>query len=340
MTIQSPVERGSLRLRLIGKCNGVGLSRDVELLRKGLSVNGHTVSLQECERPERKGRRSPWRRLSARLRRWRTPVRSRDSVQWDANIMLEHVWPQFLHQAQRNVLIPNPEWFDRRDLGFLSAIDRVWAKTALAEHLFRARGCNVSRIGFDSEDRLVSTVARRPQFLHIAGRSRLKGTERLLLIWAQHPEWPLLTVVQDRAASSADAAAANIHIRSEFLADEALRTLQNEHRFHLCLSEAEGWGHYIVEALSVGAVVLATDAPPMNELVTAKRGILVAAHPGQRQNLVRLAHFDDMALQSAVETAVAMPANEAAAMGVAARAWFIGNRQYFHQRLRTAVDQL
>ena len=38
--------------------------------------------------------------------------------------MLEHVWPQFLHQARYNVLVPNPEWCDRRDRSFFDAIDR------------------------------------------------------------------------------------------------------------------------------------------------------------------------------------------------------------------------
>ena len=70
-------------------------------------------------------------------------------------------------------------------------------------------------------------------------------------------------------------------MHAAILDDAALRTLQNSHRFHLCLSEAEGWGHYIAEALSVGAITLTCDAAPMNELVTAERGLLVAAGRGQ-----------------------------------------------------------
>jgi multisubunit Na+/H+ antiporter MnhB subunit len=41
------------------------------------------------------------------------------------------------------------------------------------------------------------------------------------------------------------------------------------------VSEREGFGHYINEARAVGAFVISTDHPPMNELVTPERGALV-----------------------------------------------------------------
>src|SRR6202011_4092360 len=109
----------------------------------------------------------------------------------------------------------------------------------------------------------------------------------------RHPEWPRLTLVQDAPAGSGgrQAAAANIVHEHGFLSDQDLRTLQNSHRFHLCLSEAEGWGHYIAEAMSVGAVTFTCDAPPMNELVGAERGVLVGVHLGERHNLARIARF-------------------------------------------------
>ena len=139
----SPVSRGpALRVRLIGKSNGVGLTRDFELLARTLEACGCEVSVHGCERHERKARRGVLPRWVARLRqRARFAGRSRRVPRaWDVNVMLEHVWPQFLHQAHCNVLVPNPEWFDRRDVAFLDAIDRVWAKTELATELFtRAR---------------------------------------------------------------------------------------------------------------------------------------------------------------------------------------------------------
>jgi hypothetical protein len=187
------------------------------------------------------------------------------------------------------VLVPNPEWFDRRDVAMLDIADRIWAKTAFAEQLFVARGCRVQRIGFDSEDRFQASVLRQPQFLHLAGRSPLKGTQRLLALWQRHPQWPRLTLVQDarQGTAAGKPAAANIVHAGGFVSDSELRTLQNTHRFHLCLSEAEGWGHYIAEGMSVGAVTFTCDAPPMNELVDAERGMLINARLGEQHNLAR-----------------------------------------------------
>jgi len=233
-----------LQVRLIGKANGVGLSRDFELLAAALRACGCEVTLRPCERPDRKRRRGLFTRLAAHARGYWAAHSRRQTAPFDVNLMLEHMWPQFLHEAGYNVLVPNPEWFDRRDLAFLGAAHRVWAKTAMAERLFAARGCRTQLIGFDSCDRQRLEIAREPRFLHLAGRSPLKGTARLIALWRRHPEWPSLTVVQDvEVALENGAGAANLTVLRDFLSDEALLRLQNSHRFHVCTSEAEGWGH-------------------------------------------------------------------------------------------------
>jgi hypothetical protein len=328
-----------MKVRLIGKANGVGLSRDFELLSAALRECGCEVTQRGCERRDRKRRRSIFTRAAARAHALRGALGgTRRGALFEVNLMLEHVWPQFLHEADCNVLVPNPEWFDRRDLAFLGAAQRVWAKTALAERLFAARGCRVARIGFDSCDRLQAGVEREAKFLHLAGRSPLKGTARLLALWRRHPEWPSLTIVQDAPLGSDGAA--NIRLHGEYLSDEALRTLQNSHRFHLCTSEAEGWGHYIAEAMSVGAVTFTCDAPPMNELVTAERGVLLAARSGERHNLVTLSHFEEAALEAAIGRVLAMSRAQWDAIGERARAWFLENKRGFTGRVQQALDEL
>jgi glycosyltransferase involved in cell wall biosynthesis len=335
----SAAPRPALRLRLIGKSNGVGLSRDLALLAGALAASGCEVTQHPCARRDRKRRRSLLTRLAMRLRRLRTPAAH---PPFDVNVMLEHIWPQFVQQARLNVLVPNPEWTDRRDLAMLRVADRIWAKTALAEQLFAARGSRVLNIGFDSEDRLDLAVPRMLQFLHLAGRSPLKGTQRLLALWRRHPEWPQLTVLQDNPAGrdSREVAAANIVLQCGFASDQQLRTLQNAHRFHLCLSEAEGWGHYIAEAMSVGAITLTTDAAPMNELIGAGRGLLVAAHLAEQHNLARIARFDERALEAAIAQALLLDHAQLDAIGAAARSWFLANKRGFAARVRLAVDDL
>jgi hypothetical protein len=329
----------ALRVRVIGKANGVGLSRDLELLAAALRTCGCKVQERACERRDRKRRRSLLTQLLARARRL---AGAASHVNYDVNIMLEHVWPQFLHEASCNVLVPNPEWFDRRDAAFLGLFDRVWTKTELAEQLFAARGCRSLHIGFDSEDRLTPEIARLPHFLHLGGRSALKGTQRLVALWRQHPEWPRLTVVQDAATRGAipPVSATNIVHKSDFIEDQELRTLQNAHRFHLCMSEAEGWGHYIAEAASVGAVTFTSDAAPMNELISSERGILVGTFPGEQHNLVRLARFDEPALEQAVGHALRLSEAQLEAISAAARRWFVANKLGFITRVQAAIADI
>lgn len=324
-----PVGTIRRRVRLIGKTNATGLSRDFTLLAAALQAGGCEVVIHGCDKPDRKRRRSP---LVRTLARWRRRV-----PRYDANIMLEHVWPQFLHEAAANIAVPNPEWFDRHDAGLLSRVDCIWAKTAQAMQVFGARAAACTFIGFDSEDRHRAGVARTRSFFHLAGHSALKGTERLLALWQHHPEWPLLTVVQ-KAPRPLEAR--NITMRGGFVADAELATLQNSHRFHLCLSEAEGWGHYIAEALSCGAVTLATDAAPMNELVRPERGLLVAADPGRALNLVTTARFDTAALEQAIARALSLDDAQCDALGAAARAWFLDNKRGFTARVAAAVAQI
>lgn len=336
-------QHAPLRVRLIGKANGVGLSRDFELLTAALRACGCAVTQYGCERRDRKRRRSLVTRLGARARGLRTRLYGAPAVRYDLNLMLEHVWPQFLHEAARNVVVPNPEWFDRRDLAFLAAADYIWAKTAAAERLFAARGCRTVHIGFDSADRYAPGRARQPQFLHLAGRSPLKGTVRLRALWQRHPEWPLLTIVQDPQAdggSEQAVPAANVVFQRGFVPDELLRELQNTHRFQLCTSEAEGWGHYIAEAMSVQAVTFTCDGAPMNELVSAERGVLVATHAGPRHNLATLCHFDAPALEAQIERVLAMAPAQWDAIGAAARCWFLDNKHGFVARVQRALGTL
>ena len=328
-----------MRVRLIGKANGVGLSRDFDLLEAALRACGCEVQQQPCDKPERRRRRSLLTRMVSRVRLLSVADKN---LKADLNVMLEHVWPQFLHEARYNVMVPNPEWFDRRDAALLPRMDRIWTKTDFSDRIFVARGCHTVRIGFDSEDRFQADITRLPQFLHLAGRSELKGTPRLLALWLRHPEWPLLTLVQDASVdkSPLHRLADNIVYENQYLDDAALRRLQNSHRYHLCLSEAEGWGHYIAEAMSVGAVTFTSDAAPMNELVTSGRGVLITATQGGQHNLARLALFDDRALEEAITRLRTLTHTQLESIGSEARHWFLANKKDFPARLQRALADI
>lgn len=322
-----------LRINLIAWDNKVGLSTDVNLLAGALRAGGYAVHFSTLRR--------------GKLRKWSRPLRLRMRYAWhrlrgadcyDVNLLLEHVRPEDLPFARRNLLIPNPEWCLPKDVELLPRIDGVLVKTLHAKPIFEALGCHTALIGFTSVDRLDASVPRERTFFHLAGRSTNKGTDRLMALWRRHPEWPLLTVVQSPRTGVPGTPAANIVHRIDYVDDAELKRLQNAHAFHVCCSETEGFGHYIGEAMGVGAVVLATDAPPMNELVTSGRGVLVASDATGTQYLATTYHFSEAALEAAVRRCIAMDEAERDALGRNARAWFEQNDAGFASRLRDGIE--
>jgi hypothetical protein len=324
-------------VNLIARDIGFGLSRDLRLLALALDRRGHTISVSAIRRGKLRKFADPWRlRLRSAARR----LSGRAAAEFDVNLMLEEIRTEYLPWARRNVLLPNPEWFRPQDQRALGGIDCVFAKTRHAESIFTALGCRVAFSGFTSEDRHDPSVARERAFFHLAGRSRNKNTEPLLELWRGRPHWPRLTVVQDARTARAAAPAANIDLRVGHLDDGELRRLQNAHRFHLCPSQTEGFGHYLVEALGVGAVTLTLDAAPMNELVTPERGVLVPVARAATQNLAATHFFDAGAMERSIEYLIGLSDSDCERIGSAARAWFIDNDRAFPDRLDAAIASL
>lgn len=299
---------------ILGRMNGAGLDRDAALLTAALRLSG----------------------VEVRCPPWKDPRGVFDaSLRADAAIHLERVAPcWWKHKTPLHILIPNQERFPLRLLGKLRRIDQVWCKTRHAAEIFARHHGDVRFIGFTSDDRLLAdTTPDYGKFFHLAGRSTFKNTGVLLELWKRHPEWPRLTLIQhpDNAPATVPA---NVDLISRHLPDDELRELQNSHGIHLCPSISEGWGHYIVEAMSCRAVTITTDAPPMNELVTAERGILVPSNRSEPRHLGHNFFVDSTALESAIESLIAAPAKDHARIGTAARHWFIQNQAEFTTRLR------
>ncbi len=315
------------RIRVVTRDNGAGLSRDLGIVAGALSrshavtavgFGGHRVLNRLRER---------WARVACRLRGLH-----------DVQISLERVYPSAFGCAARHVLIPNPEWFSQRWIPLLPRFDLVLCKSRQAEALFTALGCNARYIGFTCEDRWDQNVPRDRAFFHLAGRSTAKGTATLLDTWARHPEWPTLTVVQRARHARRDMARHNVVVHAGHLPDIELKRLQNAHRFHICPSEVEGFGHSIAEAMSVGAVVLTTDTAPMNELVDAQCGLLLSCTPGPAMGVTRRHHVQPATIEAGVEHALRLPESACLALGRSARNRFLARDAGFRERLVAALE--
>ncbi|MEO6967959.1 MAG: glycosyltransferase [Rhodanobacteraceae bacterium] len=324
-------------VNLIARDNGFGLSRNLRLLHDALTTMGFEVEISAIRRGALRKVLHP---LNLHARNAARRLSGQGMQRWDVNLMLERVRPEYLRTAYRNVLMPHPEWFDERDHAWLPRIHRVFALTHHAVPIFRSLGLEVDYTGFTSEDRFDRAVPRERKFFHLAGRSANKGTGALLALWREHPEWPRLTVLQSPRSARIQVIAPNIEQRVDYIPDAELKRIQNTHRFHLCPSETEGFGHYLVEAMSVGAAVVTLDAPPMNEMITPARGVLAPFSRTGSQSLATTYFYDGDALRLAIERLLASDDAELDRMGAAARSWFEDNDRAFRLRIAAAINAL
>lgn len=314
-------------IRLLGREAGAGLARDLALMESILQspdVSVHRLCFHGSG-------------LSQALWEAQLWMRRATSGKVAVQIFAERIYPRCLKLAESNLLVPNPEWTHVSWLPYLLRFDAVLCKTWHAERIFRMLGCRTRYIGFTSEDGYDPTVVRQHAFFHMAGQSSAKGTKVLLETWKRHPEWPLLTVVQNPRKAAERVLAANIDHRAEYIDDASLRRLQNAHAFHICPSETEGFGHYLMEAMSMGAITLTTAAEPMNELVTEQRGILIAPASSRRVELATYFYVAPEGIEKAVVSALGMSDAERHKMSAAARDFYLGNKEAFVTRLRDEV---
>ena len=303
------------KVNIIARTNGVGLDRDVDLIHDALTADGFDVTVSHCRGI------SPLRRFFP------------GTARFDVNIFLERVFPRWFGSAHTNLLIPNQERFPKRHLPHLKQIDHVLCKSRHAEEIFSGLGHSTDYIGFTSTDLLDESISPDYQsFFHLAGRSTLKGTETILALWQKHPEWPELTVVQCKE-NAPEQIPANVTLITDYIPHEEIKQLLNRHGVHLCTSLSEGWGHYIVEAMSCKAVVVTTDAPPMNELISPARGVPIPYNRSEPRHLGTNFHIDPDKLEKNIQQLLLMSPERKQTYGDNARTWFEQNDTQFKETL-------
>ena len=311
-----------MHINLIARTNGVGIDADVTLLKKALEKLGYEITVSHSRSRGLIGR-----------------VLGKKNI-FDANIFLERTFPNWFNASPINLLIPNQERFPKRHLNRLKKIDYVLCKTRHAEEVFSKYGASTKYIGFTSKNVFLNDQETSYQrFFHLAGKSTLKGTETILSLWEKHPEWPQLTLVQHKENAPASVSE-NVTLISERLSEGDLSKLTNEIGIHICTSLSEGWGHYIVEGMSCEAVVVTTEAPPMNELVAGQRGITIPYHKSESRHLGTNYYVDKGKLENEIETLIAMSDKDKLSIGIKARSWNLENHTSFHQNIITVMDEV
>lgn len=290
-----------MRARIYRTPNGVGLSRDADHLQNLLEDAGFRVELADPRRTDT----------------------GRQAV--NVQFHLEHLQAHRLALAGVNVWAPNPEWASasmiqqataKRNAGLI----QVLAKTRHTARLFDSLGLPTIFTGWAVRSRAPMDYSRaRMAFLHIRGKSTTKGTGALIEaagILAERGRTDVRITVQSTTAA-AGTLPPGVQWHHNWASDERIAELQATHLVHVCPSLAEGWGHYLHEARQQGAVVITTDAPPMNEARAVLR--VPVGEFARQQNLVRLARVDPAKLADTMELILNTPREELQRIGQEAR---------------------
>lgn len=299
-----------MKINVATHFNGVGLETDYRLLKASLEDLGHRVN----------------------------------GVSWldryfpkaDINIFFEAFHVERFSSAQLNWYIPNPEWFINR-VEELPNFDLILCRTKEAEQIFQKLNLKTKYLGFTSPDCYRSDVEKDfTKIFHLGGGSHQKGTQSILNLWKNCPFLPDLTVVTHLNLNFPPQLN-NLSLLNYRLPETDLRYFQNRCGIHLCPSEAEGFGHYIMEAMSTGAVVLTTNAPPMNEFIT-ESACLVPYSVSATQRLGVRYFVDPRHLHQLIHCILQFSTEELERIGAENRKAYLRMRKNFHENLELLLQ--
>ena len=298
-----------MKINIYTKLNGVGLQADANILVNAL--NSHDCQIID----------------------WTKPIRRVA----DINIHLEHIRKEFIFHAKYNILMPNPEWFEPSFEPLLKNIDLVICKTYYCFDIFSKKHKKVVYSGFTSIDKFNENIEKRTLFLHLGGLSSHKNSELIRDIWSENDNMPLL-FMQKIGAKNFSLRKKNYIEQFTRLPENELISRMNQSIFHICPSKAEGFGHYINEAISTGAIVITTDAPPMNELITSDYGFLVPADICGKHKLSFEYCVKKQALKETILKVAELPIPTIIAMSNKAREAFITRDNNFKTKINEIIN--
>ena len=335
--------------------NGSGLQQDAQCLEEILTQAGFSVTQTNLHSPRPKHHflskfgkfevlikriLQLWHNYSYRFCKKFGLIKSAQ-YRDDINLFLEFIDPSYLYQAKKNCFIPNQEWFSYLQKMGVNSCDQILCKTLHAYDIFQRFNTRLDYVSFTAQDKYrLNIETDYNACLHLAGRSPFKGTQALIDVWRRHPEWPKLTVIRRDLPALASDLPANIEYIQKRVDDETLTTMQNHCGLRIQPSEVEGFGHVLVEGMSCGAVMVTTDAPPMNEIVTPDRGILVAYDRSKPKALGRKYYVDQIQLEQQIEALFKLNLEQRRELGDRARAWYLENDALFKQKIVEVMQDL
>lgn len=296
-----------------------GLGKDAEIFRKYLETKGFSVVTEHT--------------TIANI------IGPDNGTIYDLQIFLENIVSSYLPYGRYNALMVN------QDISFIGPAE------AVDIYICKTRYCHQKLRNFLTKRELDTPIIftsfftpstgnfikeKKPFALHAAGESPYKSTLELMGLWKRHPEWPPLHVIGSKWHNTITAD--NIVTYSEYLSSSELDQLQRSAYLYVCPSTKEGWGHYIDEGRINAAPIIATNAPPMNELC---RYSSLLVDVGKMEEDLKILHhnldahyfyFDEKSMEHAMGRFLAMTPQEREEEGLRNLRAYQEDKDYFENK--------
>lgn len=308
------VQGSEVDVRILSFPSKAGFVKDVRILEESLDALGYSHDSQFI--PQMAGQ----------------AIQGEIFPKAKVQIFIQEYDSHLLEFGEKNYLIPNPEWcWDTPQS--LQKVDLILARTKEVERLYSEKELPVFYLGFTGADQFLPQVEKKYRsYFHLKGFSPFKSCEEIVAAW--NSAFPELVVVDHWP--NYKKIAPNVSIIDAYLSDEEIKIVQNRSGIHLCPSKTEGFGHSLAEAMSAGAVVLTTDAPPMNEFIRDPR-FLIPPCKTSFHGWGTLYHVSPEEIRKAVIRTMKLSPKELKQVGENNRKRYLELKEEFLQNLRVLL---
>jgi hypothetical protein len=194
----------------------------------------------------------------------------------EVNFFIEVVNPALLPYASKNIWIPNMEWTYKAWEPYAKMVDEVWVKTHEAKKILEEWGVSAKYIGWTSIDKIFPDKKNYHKAFVPVGKNIWRNPRPIIQAYMRiakmdkylYKSLPELHVVhwQSFVPLGQSPDEDKIIFHSEPLPEKEYDELIQECGLCICTSAAEGFGHAVNEAMSVGCNLILSPIDAFREL--------------------------------------------------------------------------